>query len=162
MDRNTFTGLFLIMVILGASVFFMKPNEAEIKKEREKNTIDSLKRVNASKPAQQAAPAAVVATPQTPDSNALKGPFGGNIAGTVQTSVLQNDKLKLTLSNLGGKIKAVEVLKEHTYGGKPLILFNDNKFGLNLNLNGKTLNTTIYILLSLNSFCFKNKHERKL
>jgi YidC/Oxa1 family membrane protein insertase len=141
MDRNTFTGLFLIMVILGASVFFMKPNEAEIKKEREKNTIDSLKRVNASKPAQQAAPAAVVATPQTPDSNALKGPFGGNIAGTVQTSVLQNDKLKLTLSNLGGKIKAVEVLKEHTYGGKPLILFNDNKFGLNLNLNGKTLNT---------------------
>jgi YidC/Oxa1 family membrane protein insertase len=49
--------------------------------------------------------------------------------------------LNWTLSNLGGKIKAVEVLKEHTYGGKPLILFNDNKFGLNLNLNGKTLNT---------------------
>ena len=36
MDRNTFTGLFLIMVILGAAVFFMKPSEADIKKEREK------------------------------------------------------------------------------------------------------------------------------
>jgi YidC/Oxa1 family membrane protein insertase len=138
MDRNTFTGLFLIMVILGASVFFMQPKEAEIKKERERITADSLKKANANKPA-QAAP--VVATPQAPDSNALKGPFGGNIAGTVQTSILQNDKLKLTLSNLGGKIKVVEVLKEHTYGGKPLILFNDNKFGLNLNINGKIINT---------------------
>lgn len=138
MDRNTFTGLFLIMVILGASVFFMQPKEAELKKERERITADSLKKANANKPS-QAAP--TVATPQAPDSNALKGPFGANITGTAQTSFLQNDKLKLTLSNLGGKIKAVEVLKERTYSGKPLILFNDNKFGLNLNINGKTINT---------------------
>ena len=48
MDRNTFTGLFLIMVIIGASVFFMKPNEADIKKERERITADSLSKVKAS------------------------------------------------------------------------------------------------------------------
>ena len=34
MDRNTFTGLFLIMVILGGAVFFMQPSEAERKKEQ--------------------------------------------------------------------------------------------------------------------------------
>jgi YidC/Oxa1 family membrane protein insertase len=140
MDRNTFTGLFLIMVILGASVYFMRPNEAEIKKERERITADSLKRVKAQQPA-TSAPTATVTTPTQPDSNALKGPFGANLTGNVQTTVLKNENLKLTFSNLGGKIKAVEVVKEHTYGGKPLILFNENKFGLTLNVGGKTINT---------------------
>lgn len=140
MDRNTFTGLFLIMVILGAAVFFMKPSEADIKKEREKITADSLKKVGAKAATENKA---ATAAPAQPDSAALKGPFGGNINGTAQTSVLENENLKLTLTNLGGKIQSVEVKGEKTYGGKPLILFdgNDNKFGLNLNINGKIVNT---------------------
>jgi YidC/Oxa1 family membrane protein insertase len=138
MDRNTFTGLFLIMVILGAAVFFMKPNEADIKKERERITADSLKKVGAK---QNVAP--VEKIKPTVDTNALKGPFGANINGTAQTTVLENNDLKLTLTNVGGKILSVEVKKEHTYGGKPLILFNgnENKFGLNLNIGGKIINT---------------------
>lgn len=140
MDRNTFTGLFLIMVILGASVFFMKPSEADLKKERERQKIsaDSAKNAGQNK---SAVIAPTTQTAKTPDSSALKGPFGGNISGTATTNVLQNENLKLTFSNQGGKIKAVEVLKEHTYGGKPLILFKDNKFGLDLNIAGKVVNT---------------------
>ncbi|MFI5452973.1 membrane protein insertase YidC [Pedobacter sp. UC225_61] len=139
MDRNTFTGLFLIMVILGAAVFFMKPSEADIKKERAKITADSLAKAGVKTTPVVAQPT----TPAKPDSATLSGPFGGNIAGTAQTSVLENDNLKLTFTNLGGKILSVEVKKEHTYGGKPLILFNgsDNKFGLNLNIDGKIVNT---------------------
>jgi YidC/Oxa1 family membrane protein insertase len=139
MDRNTFTGLFLIMVILGAAVFFMKPSEADIKKERAKITADSLAKAGVKPTPAVAQPTA----PAKPDSATLSGPFGGNIAGTAQTSVLENDNLKLTFTNLGGKILSVEVKKEHTYGGKPLILFNgpDNKFGLNLNIDGKIVNT---------------------
>jgi YidC/Oxa1 family membrane protein insertase len=34
MDRNTFTGLFLIMIIMGASIYFMKPSDEAIKKEK--------------------------------------------------------------------------------------------------------------------------------
>lgn len=140
MDRNTFTGLFLIMVILGGAVFFMKPSEADMKKERERITADSLKKIGA-KPATQnpVAPA----TPTKPDSAVLAGPFGANLAGTAQTSVLENDKLKLTLTNVGGKIKSVEVKGLKTYYDKPVVLFNgsDDKFGLNLNINGKIVNT---------------------
>src|SRR5690606_4679610 len=46
-------------------------------------------------------------------------------------------------SNLGGKIQSVEVKGQKTYDGKPVILFNgnENKFGLNLNINGKIVNT---------------------
>lgn len=142
MDRNTFTGLFLIMVILGASVYFMRPDAAEMKKQQELITADSLKKVNAGKVAKAPQAAAPVATPQV-DSATLKGPFGGNISGTAQTTIVENEKLKLTFTNLGGKILSVEVKREHTYGGKPVILFNgnDNKFGLNLNIGGKIINT---------------------
>jgi YidC/Oxa1 family membrane protein insertase len=141
MDRNTFTGLFLIMVILGGAVFFMQPDAAEMKKQQALITADSLKKVNAGK----TAPATVAAATTTPqlDSNTLKGPFGGNITGTATTSVLENEQLKLTFTNLGGKILSVQVKKEHTYSGKPVILFdgNANKFGLNINIDGKIVNT---------------------
>jgi len=143
MDRNTFTGLFLIMVIIGASVFFMKPSEADIKKEREKITADSLAKVKAS----QKAPAVVATKPADsikPDTTTLKGPFGGNINGVAETSVLENDILKLTFTNVGGKILSVELKKEVTYTKKPVILFNgkdNNKFGLNINIDGKVVNT---------------------
>ncbi len=142
MDRNTFTGLFLIMVILGAAVFFMKPSEADIKKERERVTADSLKK-NGVKTA-PTSPATIAANPvSTPDSVASTGPFGSNLNGTEALSVLENDLLKLTFTNVGGKIKSVEVKNEKTYNGKPVILFNgnENRFGLNLNIDGKIVNT---------------------
>jgi YidC/Oxa1 family membrane protein insertase len=143
MDRNTFTGLFLIMVILGAAVFFMQPSEADLKKERERQkiTADSTK-----KSAKAATAVAAVTAPKL-DSAQLSGPFGGNLTGTAQTTVLENEKLKLTFSNVGGKILSVEVKNAHTYGGKPVVLFNgnENKFGLNLNISGKNVNTnTLY------------------
>ncbi len=100
MDRNTFTGLFLIMVILGGAVFLMKPSEADMKKEREKITADSLKKAGV-KPA--AAAVATPTAPTKPDSTTLAGPFGANINGTATTSVLENENLKLTFSTLGGK-----------------------------------------------------------
>ncbi len=146
MDRNTFTGLFLIMVILGGAVFFMKPSEADIKKEREKITVDSLKRAGVIPNKAAVKPPLVEIKP---DSAALKGAFGANLTGTSQSSVLENEKLKLTFNNLGGKIQSVEVKGAKTYNKKAVILFNgnDNKFGLNINVDGKIINTnTLYFI----------------
>lgn len=139
MDRNTFTGLFLIMIVLAGSFYFFKPSEAEIKKEQERIAADSAKNAGV-------APVAVakpVAQAPALDSAALSGPFGGNLTGTESTSVLENNKLKLTFTNKGGKIKSVEVKGEKSYTGKPVVLFdgNDNKFGLKLNIGGKLVNT---------------------
>ena len=148
MDRNTFTGLFLIMVILGGAVFFMQPSEAEIKKERERITADSLQKAGV-KPI--AVTTATPATEKKLDSAILAGPFGANLTGTAQASVIENDKLKLTFNSLGGKIQSVEVKGAKTYNGKPVVLFNgnENKFGLNINVNGKIINTnTLYFTAS--------------
>ncbi|WP_316789279.1 membrane protein insertase YidC [Pedobacter frigoris] len=141
MDRNTFTGLFLIMIVLAGSFYFFKPSEAEIKKENERIAADSIKKATANKPAVTAPAATAIAS--TVDSAALNGPFGSNINGTDQTSVLENELLKLTLTNKGGKILSVQVKSQKTYDGKPVILFdgNENKFGLNLNIAGKIVNT---------------------
>lgn len=140
MDRNTFTGLFLIMIVLAGSFYFFKPSEAEMKSIKERNTADSLKKAGVA--ATPVTVAAIAALPAV-DSAALKGPFGGSIAGTVQTSVLENENLKLTFSNKGGKILSVQVKGEKTYNGKPVILFDgdQNKFGLNLNIGGKIVST---------------------
>jgi len=142
MDRNTFTGLFLIMIILGGSFYFFRPSEAELKKAKETERIDSLKKAGA-----VIAPKDTVikASPTTPivDSLALKGPFGTAIAGTEAKTVLENENLLITLTNKGGKILSVQIKGQKTFDGKPLILFDGgaNKFGLNLNAAGKVVNT---------------------
>ncbi len=139
MDRNTFTGLFLIMIILAGGVFFMRPSEAELKKEQ--LVQDSINKV-AVKPAPVANPTTPVATKNI-DTAALNGPFGGNLSGTAQTTRIENENLRITFSNLGGKIESVELKQEKTYDKKPVVLFRgaDNKFGLNLNISGKIVNT---------------------
>lgn len=144
MDRNTFTGLFLIMIILGGSFYFFKPNEAEMKKAKEIERLDSLKKIGiTSTTATTNKVDSAVATKPAIDSATLKGPFGSALTGVEQNQVLENDKIKVTLTNKGGKILSVEVKGQKTFDGKPLILFqgNQNKFGLNLNVNGKPVNT---------------------
>lgn len=142
MDRNTFTGLFLIMIILAGSFYFLRPSEAEIKKAKETERLDSLKKAGVT-PVVNDTIKTVAAVNLAADSLALKGPFGTALNGTVANETLKNDKIALTLSNKGGKITSVEVLGEKTYEGKPVILFtgDQNKFGLNLNVAGKVINT---------------------
>lgn len=130
MDRNTFTGLFLILIILVGSTFLLKPSQEEIKQKAVQDSIaiagnKNVAVVNNSK---------TVATQTTTDSS---------IVTKESFSVLENEKLKVTFSNLGAKVASVE-LKNHTsYLGKPLILFKneDNKLGLSIPHHNGAINT---------------------
>ncbi|TDG35932.1 membrane protein insertase YidC [Pedobacter changchengzhani] len=141
MDKNTFTGLFLIMIIFAGSFYFFKPNDVEMKKAKQIEHADSLKKAGVTI-AQKDTTKIATAKPVL-DSVSLKGPFGNVLLGTEQNTTLENDKLKITLSNKGGKITSVEVKNNKTYNGKPVILFNakDTKFGLTLNVAGKVYST---------------------
>jgi len=129
------------MIILAGSFYFLKPNEAEVKKAKEIERQDSLKKAGVSPVLNDTTKTAVV-NPAV-DSLALKGPFGTAIAGTESSTVLENENLLITLSNKGGKISSVEIKGQKTFAGKPLVLFagNQNKFGLSLNAAGKVINT---------------------
>lgn len=150
MDRNTFTGLFLIMVILAGSVFFMKPSEEEIKKEQQlqdsiaqRKTPDQKKSTDSLFAAQQGLEASSI------DSTQMTGPFGGAKVGAEELVVLENEFIKASISTKGGRVKSVEVKGEKDYNGNPLVLFNGNKnkFGLQFSTAGVNVNTTdLYFL----------------
>jgi YidC/Oxa1 family membrane protein insertase len=147
MDKNTFTGLFLIMVIMGASIYFMKPSEADIKKEQLTVHQDSIKK-GLIKAENAAAATAAIKTDTAKktgvvDSAVLKSPFGAATIGTEQFVTIGNKELSLKLSTKGGRIFSAELKNYKTFDKKPLILFdgNDNKFGITLKAGDKNLNT---------------------
>lgn len=131
MDRNTFTGLFLILVILVGSTFLLKPSEEEIK--REQILQDSIALANK----------AGIKKEETPKNTVvLKDTLQTEIIVKEEISVLENDKIKVSVSNLGGKITSVEIKGETSYDGKPVILFNNkNKFGLEFASLTENINT---------------------
>jgi len=147
MDKNTFTGLFLIMIIMGASIYFMKPNDTDLKKEAIRMHADSVKKgllpkSAAAIPAKPADTAKKAAT-QKVDSTLLKTPFGVATVGTEKFVTLENGDIVVKLSTLGGKVASVELKNYKTYNKKPLILFDGdhNHFGLNLVAGASSINT---------------------
>lgn len=147
MDKNTFTGLFLIMIIMGASIYFMKPSEADIKKEQLTVHQDSIKKglikAEATAAAAAAAKTDTAKKSGVVDSAVLKTPFGAATVGTEQFITVENKELRLKLSTKGGRVYSAELKNYKTYSKKPLILFDGgaNKFGLTLKAGDRTLNT---------------------
>jgi len=150
MDRNTFTGLFLILIIFAGSTYLMKPSESELKAE---NLLqDSLRLQDSLKTAGQGG-ASHSPTAKTDkkedaktlviDSAAFKGPFGAALTGVTETVVIENEKLKVNLSTKGGRITSVELKDMKTFDGKPLIMLDsaDNKFSLVVPASRQEINT---------------------
>ena len=143
MDRNSFTGLFLIMLIIFGSFYLMKPSKEEIKKEQVKQHIDSLKRegkINAQAAVVKPDTSKIV---QQVDSAQLKGAFGSALVGTEKFITVENKDIRLKLTTHGGRIYSVELKNFKTADGKPLILFDgdQNHFGINLAADNKNFDT---------------------
>jgi YidC/Oxa1 family membrane protein insertase len=141
MDRNTFTGLFLIAIILVGSFFFLKPSEEEVKKARQMEHQDSLKR--AGKITTAPVTKAKSAQPAVVDSAALKAPFGASTVGSEQLVTLENNDIRVKVSTRGGRVFSVELKNYKTFDKKPLILFDgtNNQFGLRFNAGSTVVNT---------------------
>lgn len=140
MDRNTFTGLFLILLILVGSTFLLKPTQDQVKKEQLHQ--DSLRAIKEGRIKHATVNASF--TPQkstTTDSATIKG--AGSKVAAPQLVILENKELKVTLSTQGGRIVTVQLKNEKTYYKKPLILLDpaQSKFGLTLVSGGKQVQT---------------------
>jgi YidC/Oxa1 family membrane protein insertase len=149
MDKNTFTGLFLIMIIMGASFFFMKPSEADLKKERIQAHADSVKKGQIKSPAITTAKyvdtskAKVAAVNKQVDSALLKSPFGATTIGSEKFVTIENKDIRVKLSTQGGKVYSVELKEFKTFDKKPLVLFDGpkNHFGLTFSAGNSSINT---------------------
>ena len=109
MDRNTFTGLFLILIILVGSTYLMRPSDEDIKKEKAKQTQDSLARVNNQQPAMtvNSDTAKAVVLPVIDSTAILSGPFGAAQSGSSEPVILENESLRVKINRKGGRIASV-------------------------------------------------------
>ncbi|WP_313190321.1 membrane protein insertase YidC [Sphingobacterium sp.] len=142
MDRNNILGFIFIFAILAGSFYFLKPSDAEIKKEQQHQ--DSIKRAKEGlAPISDSLKAASTTTPAVADSVLLSQPFGSASVGSEQIVTLENELLKVNVSNKGGRVKSVELKGETNFDGSKLILFegDDNRFGLEFNIPGKAVKT---------------------
>ncbi len=144
MDRNTFTGLFLILVILVGSTFLLKAPSEDIKKEQLlQDSLAKAKNITITKQdtslvAKNNSLTIANSNPSdTTSKNAIVSP-------SEEFTVLENKNLKVLISNKGGKIASVEVKNETTYQGKPLILFTpeSTNFGFEYKGTNAVANTT--------------------
>ncbi|MGI5975034.1 MAG: membrane protein insertase YidC [Paludibacter sp.] len=152
MDKNTILGFVLIAAILITFSILNRPSLEEI--ERQRAYQDSLRiaqqelqeaiRESAAQKASDLD--AVNHTDSSSEQKALKayGDFKSAVSGEENLFVLENDLIKITLSNKGGRIVSAQ-LKEHlSRDSLPVELFHqdDTNFGFTMALRNNHIITT--------------------
>ena len=145
-DKNSLTGFVLMFLILLVFNFFFLPTNEEVDKEDNSNPIELQ-----STQIQQIDESSNTIN-QEPVYNKINksdfGIFSESSFAQDQEVILENEKIKLVISNKGGQIKSV-VIKEGpnqkkytTYTGEELEIFNSDSSIFNLNFStGISINT---------------------
>ena len=145
-DKNSLTGFVLMFLILLVFNFFFLPTNEEVEKEDNSNPIELQ-----STQIQQIDENSNTIN-QEPVYNKINksdfGIFSESSFAQDQDVILENEKIKLVISNKGGQIKSV-VIKEGpnqkkytTYTGEELEIFNSDSSVFNLNFStGISINT---------------------
>ncbi|MCL6102189.1 MAG: membrane protein insertase YidC [Bacteroidetes bacterium] len=151
MDRNTITGLILIFVILFAFSYLNKPSEKDLEVLRLKNdSIALAEKAKVKEITKQAELSTIQPGISKIDSSNVQneltnlyGVFAVAAKGEEKFVTLENNLIKVVLSNKGGKIYSVELKDYKRFNGKPLILFDgeENRFGLNFFSQNKSIQT---------------------
>jgi YidC/Oxa1 family membrane protein insertase len=154
MDRQSLIGLFLIGLILIGFTIYTSPSEEELA--AMKRQQDSLALVEKQQLAASAARAAALKKPDAQSVDTLLsdssrqsmmvdmlGAFAAGGDGNDGLSVLENELIKVSVSNKGGRVKSVELKNYKTSDGKPVVLFESDstRFGLNFFAQNRSIST---------------------
>lgn len=133
MDKNTIIGFGLLMVLLIGYVVYNQNAESKLHQQKINDSIAKAK-LNPPVPITKASDTLAIAA--QPDSSTL--------LVKEEISVLENEDLKLSITNKGGFIVKAELKNFKTYNHKPLILFDGAKnfmdFGFK-STNGSMIHT---------------------
>lgn len=153
MDKNSILGLSIIGLIIIAYSIYTQPSAEEVNALKHKRDSIALveARVNAAQASSQATNATTTFDSTTVVSDSVKsileeekyGVFSQASQGTEQFITLENNKIKVTISSKGGKIKSVQLKDYKTWDGQPLFLMNNdaNIFNLSLSSHNRGINT---------------------
>ena len=140
-DKNSLTGFVLMFLILLIFNFYFLPTNEEIIEQKEEikieNNISEPKSINTDK------------IELTSDEKEKKyGVFSNSAESEFNEYVIENDKIKVVVSNKGGRINSVTIKegpnkKQYkTYDGNELEIFNSDSSLFNLNFStGISINT---------------------
>jgi YidC/Oxa1 family membrane protein insertase len=150
MDRNTFTGLLIIAVILIGFSFYLQPSEQELKEYQQ--TTDSINAAKAGISTTKSDSNTVITDSTSTTASAAvtvadtNGVFGSQKNGTENFFVIENEKIKAKISNKGAKIYSVELKEYKTFDGKPVLLFDGekNEWNTKFYAGGELINTEEY------------------
>ena len=136
MDKNTLVGFTLIGAVLIGFSIYNRPSQEEM--ERAQRYQDSIQAIAQQEAAMREAEAAAQsAQALTLDSTSLF--FGAN-QGTEQFTTLENNLVKVTFSNKGGRVVSVTLKDYNNQQGEPLTLFNAEESAMNFAFEGKNEN----------------------
>ncbi len=157
MDKNSIIGLSIIgLLIVGYSIY-TQPSKEELAAAKHKQdsiaaiqqvamaTHDSIKAVQM--PAQNV-PDSSTAIPNdsviASQERQQFGDFYQAAKGTEQILTLENSKIKVEVSSLGGRIHAIELKDYKSWEGKPVRLFSSDSsvFSLTLSAQNRIINTS--------------------
>ncbi|MGB0837124.1 MAG: membrane protein insertase YidC [Flavobacteriaceae bacterium] len=133
-DKNSIIGFLLIGAIL---LYYMYTNQPEVDPTSNTTNTEQI-----AAPTENTVPALTLQPAEVTDSaatqEALQAKYGvfapvtQEAGHSEKTTVVANDKLKLTFSNKGGYLVQAELLNYDTYDGKPVYLINDGNADFNL------------------------------
>jgi YidC/Oxa1 family membrane protein insertase len=175
MDRNTITGLALIAVIVVVFSLLNRPSQEELDAiQRQRDSIARVQqelleqRQKDLEPVASEIPFEKVDT--LPDSirdsieqQILRdrlGVFAGAATGQKSEFIIENELIKVTLTNMGGNISSVELKNYRTYDSLPLMLYRgeDSEFGFNFFAQNRTVTTQdLFFNAQSSSFAVKNE-----
>ncbi|HOU98567.1 MAG TPA: membrane protein insertase YidC [Bacteroidales bacterium] len=165
MNKNTVIGIFLIFAIFVVFGIINKPSEEELAKAKQKR--DSLEQVYQDSLAQVALKNQVAKTQEIvekdslalPDSIVKKqlqekyGQLSQAAIGDSSFFVLENNKLKITFTNKGGRPYKVELKEYKTFDSLPVVLWQGDsvQFGLNFFAQNRSIQTQNFYFKALTS-----------
>ena len=136
MDKNTLVGFLLIGAVLIGFSIYNRPSQEEMERaQRYQDSIQIAQQEAAMREAEAAAQQSAQAL--TLDSTSLF--FGAN-QGTEQFTTLENNLVKVTFSNKGGRVVSATLKDYNNQQGQPLTLFNEEESAMNFAFEGKSEN----------------------
>ena len=151
MDKNTILGFVLIAAILITFSILNRPSQEEIERQRayqdslriaQQELQEAIRESNAQKVSDFDAAEHIDSSEQ--ETSKAYGDFKSAASGEEKLFVLENDLIKITLSNKGGRIVSAQ-LKEHlSRNSLPVELFHqdDANFGFTMALRNNHIITT--------------------
>lgn len=143
MDKNTIIGLVLIMAVIFGFSWFNRPSEEELA--RQQHVRDSIAAANEAAllqrlefERQQAEADSLAAIGETSADSAYLaqkyGCFASSVVGQEEFFTVENNNIRLTFSNKGGRVVAAEMIGYLRHDSLPLMLFDkdESTFGFSL------------------------------